>query len=76
MTASEKIQIDDLTSSMIVMLCKNECLSLKAAMRVVYNSDTMRKLENTDTGLYTYGSLYLYEMLEAELATGVSPVEP
>lgn len=45
-------------------------LSIAEALQFIYNSDTYRKLVQTENGLYEQSPSYVYELLDKEYRTG------
>lgn len=45
-------------------------LNIASAIDIIYNSDTLRKLEDAETGLYIQSPAYVYELLDREYRTG------
>jgi len=71
----ELLFINELTVSLITKVKDSLQISLMQAMDMVYGSDTFSRLERPETGLYTYGSLYVSDMLMGELHYGSAPTE-
>jgi hypothetical protein len=59
-----------LTTDLAELLVNNYHMSAIEALDVLYTSDTYAKLRDPQTGLYFQSSLYVYSLLENELATG------
>ncbi|MCQ2116460.1 MAG: hypothetical protein MJZ07_09685, partial [Bacteroidales bacterium] len=74
MNPSERLYINNLTVSMIETVRREFGFSLTRAMDTVYGSDTFSRLERPETGLYTYSSLSICDILLKELFTGTAPV--
>ena len=71
MTQAEKDRqflIEYLAKDLIEMLVKNKGLSVRDAFDVLYQSETFKKVENQDTGLYYQSPVYVMDMLEEELS--------
>ena len=51
-----------------MMLMGEKGWDMRRAMDVFLSSDTYRKLENPQTGLYYQSPAYIYEMLSEELS--------
>jgi hypothetical protein len=51
-------------------------MTLPGAMALVYHSDTFRALQDPESDIYSFGSLYLKDLLKEEIFTGRLPVEP
>jgi hypothetical protein len=58
--------IQDLVSYRVA----DEGATVPEALAEVYESATFEKLSDAETGLYLYGSAYLYELLRDELRQG------
>ena len=58
--------IDRMTESLI----DDDKLSTAEALQFIYNSDTYRKLVQTENGLYEQSPSYVYELLDKEYRTG------
>ena len=56
-------RIKDLTSS----IQRDRSVTLLEALHIVYNSNLYKLLSNYDTGLYSEGPLYLYDMFLEEI---------
>jgi hypothetical protein len=48
----------------------DEGMAVPDALRELYESVTLEKLSDPETGLYLYGSAYVYELLRDELLHG------
>ena len=71
MTQAEKDRqflIEYLAKDLIEMLVKDKGLSVRDAFDVLYQSETFKKVENQDTGLYYQSPVYVMDMLEEELS--------
>lgn len=64
----KQFQIECLTNELIVMLMNDEGMTMEQAMAAVYGSNTYKKVEITNTGLYYQGAVYVMDMLKDELA--------
>ena len=64
----KQFQIECLTNELIVMLMNDEGMKMEQAMAAVYGSNTYKKVERTNTGLYYQGAVYVMDMLKDELA--------
>ena len=49
---------------------KDNAIDMPEAISVFKNTNTFNKLLNPETGLYTEGSAYVYEILKDELKAG------
>ena len=54
------------TSELVEWVARERSLDVKEAMRVVYESELYKKLQDPETGLYREGPLYLYDMIAEE----------
>lgn len=63
MSSEQTILLDGATSDLVECVIKNECLPMAKAMDIVYKSKLYRKMEDSKTGLYREGPVYLYDML-------------
>lgn len=70
MNSDQQFLLECATTELINHLMKVESLDISEAMEIVYSSQLYRKMENTDTGLYREGPLYLYDMLCEERNKG------
>ncbi len=61
--------IDKLTE----FLMHDHRLNLQEAIDIIYNSDTLGKLENKKTELYIQSPAYVYELLDYEYKNGHFP---
>lgn len=61
---------EELTSDLIELLVKDYNLDIKDAIKTLYESETYTKLNDSNTGLYMQGSLYVYSYLQTELNLG------
>lgn len=60
--------IECLSSDLIQMMMEERQIPLEDAMRIIYNSETYRKLEDERTGLYYQSPVYVMDYLKAELS--------
>lgn len=51
-------------------LIEDHNLSIELALSTIYNSDTYKKLVQTENDLYIQSSAYIYELLDKEYRTG------
>lgn len=70
-----KVQIKDFLvnrtiDEMTKYLVEDYKLDIASAIDIIYNSDTLRKLEDTDNGLYIQSPAYVYELLDKEYREG------
>lgn len=54
--------VDDMTEFLI----KDFNFTMEKALDIIYNSKTLRKLENTDNDLYVQSPSYVYKLLTDE----------
>jgi len=69
MSAEQKYLFEAATVDLSACVMKEEGVSLKDALRIVYGSSLYQKLQNVETGLYREGPVYLYDMLCEERGT-------
>jgi len=60
-----------ITQDIVVLLMKDRGLDVDEAINLFYSSIVFEKLHDEETGLYLEGSLYVYDLLQNELANGV-----
>lgn len=70
MTNIQTTLVESLTSDLILMVRQRLSVSLVAAMRIVYGSDTFRALCDADTELYKSSALELFSILDDERMYG------
>ncbi len=61
------MQVEGLAKDVIEILMEEKNLSIEEAMDIFYRSNTYRKLERPETGLYYQGPVYIYDFLCEEL---------
>lgn len=66
MTNQQQEMIEYTTQEVIRYLLEDTGVFLEEAMERFYMSETFKKLNDTETGLYLEGSAYIYEMLKRE----------
>lgn len=66
----EIFMIEEISKEIIILLMEERGLSMKEAFDTLYNSDTYRRLSNTETGLFSQSTPYVYEYLVNEIETG------
>lgn len=66
MTNQQQEMIEYTTQEVIRYLIEDTGISLEEAMERFYMSETFKKLNDIETGLYLEGSVYIYEMLKRE----------
>jgi hypothetical protein len=62
--------IEDISKDLVTFLMNDYHLALQDALDVLYNSDTYTSLNRFKNGLYSQGSVYIYDCLKSELTTG------
>ncbi len=62
--------IEYITQDIIEYIITDTGVELDEAMRRFYNSVTFEKLQDTQTGLYTQSSAYVYEVYRSEVKYG------
>ncbi|MCQ2317738.1 MAG: hypothetical protein MJZ90_02295 [Bacteroidales bacterium] len=69
--SKEQIFITDtLLSGVVNLIIENKNVSIQEALNILYNSETYKKIIDTETGLYIQSADYNYEVLEEELSGG------
>ena len=64
---SKQFQIECLTNELVTMLMEERGMTMEQAMDTIYRSHTFEKVEQTNTGLYYQGAVYVMEMLREEI---------
>lgn len=62
--------IEEIAKELVYLLINEHGMSMREALHTLYTSDTYSKLTETQNGLYTQSTAYVYEYLEKELTTG------
>lgn len=62
-----QFQIEYLTQELVKMLMEEQDMDLTRALDCVYGSQTYRKIENSESGLYYQSPIYVMDMLSEEL---------
>lgn len=75
-SAIRKTLIENCTADLILYIRTTMGMTLPGAMALVYHSDTFRALQDPESDIYSFGSLYLKDLLKEEIFTGRLPVEP
>lgn len=72
MTMEKNFQflLEAISTDIIGWLMKDNNLTLSEAISVWYNSETLEKVADIDTGMYIESSAYNYEYLKRELVCG------
>lgn len=65
-----RYMIESLSKDLIILMMDNMNMTMEQALDEFYRSETFRKLENPQTGLYYQSPLYVYSYLQKELTTG------
>lgn len=66
----EGFMIEEITKEIIVLLIEERGMDMKEAFDTLYDSDTYRSLSDTESGLYSQSTAYVYEYLINEIETG------
>jgi len=64
---AKRYLIECLARDLVVMLIEDYGMGLEKALDVFYNSETLEKLEDSNTGLYYQGPVYVMDFLQEEL---------
>lgn len=67
MTDDVRFLIECLTAELVERLINDYGWSIPRALDVLYTSDTFRRLNDPDTGLYYEGPVYVYSFLRDEI---------
>ncbi len=71
MTAQDKqFLIECLCTELVPMLMNEFGIDEQSAIEKLYRSKTFSKLEDSDTGLYYQGAVYVFEFLKKEFKNG------
>jgi hypothetical protein len=62
--------IEYVIQDIIAFSIEDAGLEIPAAMSRFYNSTVFEKLQDTETGLYSCGSAYVYDLFRSELENG------
>lgn len=57
-------------SQMTIYLMNDYCWDMRTALKAIYHSELIRKLDDTEIKLYTQSPKYVYQYLKKELITG------
>lgn len=71
MTEQQQEMIEYTAQEVIAYIVEDEKISMEEAMKKFYLSDTFKKLEDAETGLYLNGSAYVYEYFKREACNKV-----
>ena len=66
----KQFMIECLTKDLVTILMKDYGYDMQKALNIVYGSNTYKKLENEETGLYYQSAVYVYDFLNQELKLG------
>lgn len=58
--------IEDISKEIVMLLMEERGMTMREALRTLYNSNTYTRLNNTRNGMYTQSTAYIYEYLEKE----------
>lgn len=70
MTADQKYLIESIVKDIIYNITEDFKISITSSASLVYNSDTIAKLFDISTWLYTRSTLYVYDMFLQEVNMG------
>jgi hypothetical protein len=62
--------IEYVIQDIVAFLIEDKELTIPAAMSSFYNSTVFEKLQDTETGLYSYSSAYVYDLFMSEIENG------
>ena len=65
---AKQFMIEEISKEMVYLLIEEKGMSMQEALHALYTSDTYARLTETQNGLYTQSTAYVYEYLENELA--------
>lgn len=65
-----QFQIECLSTELVGMLMTEYNWDMKHALDELYSSETFRKLNNPECGLYYQGAVYVFGYLKREIETG------
>ena len=65
-----KALMEGVTQDVIAYLVEDDDISIQQAMDIFYNSVTMEKLYDSETGLYRESSAYVLGLLRDEIDNG------
>jgi len=63
----KQLMIEDITAQMAAWLIDEDGMTRIDALRIIYNSKIYAKLQDTDNGLFTQGTPYIYDCLMQEI---------
>ena len=67
---TQKQLIEYIIQDIIAFLIEDKGLTIPVAMSQFYNSAVFEKLQDTETGLYSCSSAYVYDLFLSELENG------
>jgi len=70
MSNDVQFQIECLTSELVQMLMKGYNWDMRRALDELYDSQLYAKLNDPDCGLYYQSAVYLFQLLNNEMAFG------
>ena len=62
--------IESITKDIILLLMDDMGMTMEESIRTFYLSDTFSKLSQSETGLYSQSTPYIYEYLKNEIEKG------
>jgi len=66
----ESFMIEELVKDLVLQLMETDHVSMSEALDTVYNSDTYEKILDTETGLFSQSTAYVFSILEREVRKG------
>lgn len=72
MSEDIRFLVDLLSKNLVQMLMDEYSWDMKTALDELYRSETYRKLEDPNTGLYYESPVYVFSFLKNEIETGAS----
>lgn len=70
MSEQALMKMDMVKSLAMLLMERDESLSMEQALAIVFNSDTYQKVLNEKTKLYFQSPRYVFSFLESELTKG------
>lgn len=67
MNGKEIFMVETMTRDLVVRLMEERGISMREAMRLLYDSHTYASLNNLKTGLYYQSAAYVYDTLTQEI---------
>lgn len=62
--------VQSIISQMTIYLMNDFHWDMRTALKAIYHSELLRKLDDAEIGLYTQSPKYIYQYLKKELMTG------